>query len=69
VNGAREYGRFDVEADGRLSGHKVFVSAQRRDGKYPATHVFGNGVRIRKLYSAEQLAVELAKVDAQTPSR
>ena len=57
-----QYGKFDKEPDGRLSGHVLWVSAPRRDGKIPVQHTFGSGKRINKLYTPEQLAAEIAKI-------
>ena len=62
VGEVKQYGHFTQEADGRLSGHILFVYPPRRDGKIPCRHAFGSGKRINKLYSPEQLAVEVAKL-------
>jgi len=59
-----QYGSFDREADGRLSGHVLHVSGPRRDGKYTVQHHFGSGKRINKLYTREQLLAEIAKIEA-----
>lgn len=56
------YGKLDTEAGGRLSGTMLYVGQLRRDGKYPVTHVFGSGKRIQKLYTAEQVDEQIAKV-------
>ena len=34
---------------------KLFIGNQRKDGKYPVTHAYDNGKRIKKLYTAEKL--------------
>ncbi len=56
------FGTFNKESDGRLSGHMIAVQSVRRDGKVAVTHIFGSGARIGKVYSAEQLAAEIAKL-------
>jgi hypothetical protein len=57
-----EYGKLQQELDGRLTGHVLTVIGQRRDGKFTCVHVFGGGARITKIYTAEQLAAEAAKL-------
>jgi len=59
------YGKFTKEADGRMSGHVIYVYAPRRDGKYPTQHHFGSGRRINKLYSKDQLLAEIAKLEPE----
>lgn len=60
-----EHGTFTKEADGRLSGHKIYIVDRRADGRIKVTHAFGSGKRINKIYTPEQLAVEIAKVTKQ----
>ena len=55
------YGTFHTEADGRLSGHTMTITGKRKDGKYMVTHAFGSGKRIRKVYTTDQLIMEIAK--------
>ncbi len=56
------YGYFDREPDGRLSGVVLTVYGPRKDGKYAVTHHYGSGKRINKVYSTDQLDAEIAKV-------
>lgn len=58
----KQYGQFNKESDGRISGHILFVGDARKDGKYPVTHAFGNGKRIKKLYDATQLKEQIEKL-------
>jgi hypothetical protein len=60
----REYGSFSKEADGRLSGHVLAILGQRKDGKFTCLHCFGSGARIKKIYTNEQLALEIEKVNS-----
>ena len=52
-----QYGQFRKEADGRLSGHVLFVGALRKDGKVRVTHAFGSGRRINQLLTPERLPI------------
>jgi hypothetical protein len=53
------YGEFNQEKDGRLSGQVITVNNIRKDGKFSVTHSFGNGKRINKIYTKEQLTEKL----------
>jgi hypothetical protein len=55
------YGEFNQENDGRLSGQVITVNNIRKDGKFSVTHAFGNGKRINKIYTKEQLNEKLEK--------
>jgi hypothetical protein len=55
------YGEFSQELDGRLSGQVITVNNIRKDGKFSVTHAFGNGKRINKIYTKDQLAEQLEK--------
>jgi hypothetical protein len=57
------YGEFTIEAGGRLSGHTMEITGKRKDGKYMVTHAFGSGKRIRKVYTTEQLILEITKLE------
>jgi hypothetical protein len=59
------YGEFSLEQGGRLSGHTMEITGKRKDGKYMVTHAFGSGKRIRKVYTTEQLILEIAKLEPQ----
>lgn len=51
----QSYGEFTTEKDGRLSGTVLTIKGKRKDGKYTVTHAYGNGKRINKIYTVEQL--------------
>ena len=57
----KTFGEFDYQADGRLSGHVMTINNIRRDGKFSVTHAFGNGKRINKIYTQEQLDEQIEK--------
>ena len=57
----KSYGEFNQENDGRLSGHVLTINDIRRDGKFSVTHAFGNGKRINKIYTKEQLTEQIEK--------
>jgi len=57
----KTFGEFDYQADGRLSGHVMTINSIRRDGKFSVTHAFGNGKRINKIYTQEQLDEQIEK--------
>ena len=59
----KSYGEFTQENDGRLSGHVLTINDIRRDGKFSVTHAFGNGKRINKIYTQEQLSEQINKMD------
>ena len=59
----QSYGEFTEERDGRLSGHVMTITGKRKDGKYTATHSFGSGKRINKIYTSEQLFDEVQKFE------
>ena len=57
------YGTFTKEQDGHFSGQVLNIKSQRQDGKFSVTHAFGGGQMINKIYTAEQLAVAISKVE------
>lgn len=57
-----EHGKFNQEEGGRLSGTKIFVTGQRKDGKYNITYAYGSGKRINKIVSKEQLEAAIKSV-------
>lgn len=57
----KTYGEFNQEADGRLSGHVLTIKNVRSDGKFSVTHAYGNGRRINKIYTQEQLLEQIEK--------
>ena len=58
----KTYGEFNEQSDGRLSGHVLTINDIRRDGKFSVTHAFGNGKRINKIYTQEQLTAQIDKL-------
>ena len=58
----KTYGEFNEQSDGRLSGHVLTINGVRRDGKFSVTHAFGNGKRINKIYTQEQLTAQIDKL-------
>lgn len=59
----KQYGQFNKEPDGRLSGHVITINSIRKDGKYSVTHAFAtSGRRINKIYTKEQLEEQIAKI-------
>jgi hypothetical protein len=56
-------GEFKTEKDGRLSGHVITITSLRKDKKYNVTHAFGNGKRFKKIYTGDQLAFEIEKLE------
>jgi hypothetical protein len=60
----KEYGKFNKESDGRISGHVMRVGEARRDGKFPVTHHFASsGKMIKKVYTLEKLNEEIQKIN------
>lgn len=57
----KTYGEFNYEDDGRLSGHVLTINDIRRDGKFSVTHAYGNGKRINKIYTQDQLNEQIEK--------
>lgn len=57
----KQFGSFNQEKDGRLSGHIMRIDSVRKDGKYCVTHLFGSGKTIKKIYSEEKLKEEISK--------
>ena len=56
-------GEFKTEKDGRLSGHVITITSLRKDKKYNVTHAYGNGKRFKKIYTGDQLAFEIEKLE------
>ena len=56
-------GEFKTESDGRLSGHVITITSLRKDKKYNVTHAYGSGKRIKKIYTGDQLAFEIEKLE------
>lgn len=56
-------GEFRTEKDGRLSGHVITITSLRKDKKYNVTHSYGSGKRIKKIYTNDQLAFEIEKLE------
>jgi hypothetical protein len=56
-------GEFKTEKDGRLSGHVITITSLRKDKKYNVTHAYGSGKRIKKIYTGDQLAFEIEKLE------
>lgn len=60
----KQYGQFNKEPDGRLSGHIMRVGEKRKDGKFPVTHHFAtSGRMIKKVYTLEQLNEQISKFE------
>jgi hypothetical protein len=59
-----QYGRFNKEADGRYSGHMLYIGSMRADGKIKVTHQFGSGRRINQIMTPADIEAEITRIQS-----